>query len=88
MVNFFSGMITMGFLVASLFFFRFWKRTGDFFFGIFAVSFILLALGQTAGMISQSYREDETWIYLFRLAAFVLLLLAILAKNFWHSAKR
>src|SRR5581483_7246492 len=68
MVNFFSGMITMGFLVAALFFFRFWKQTRDFLFMSFAVSFILLALGQTAGVVSQSYREDEIWIYLFRLA--------------------
>jgi hypothetical protein len=88
MVNFFSGMITMGFLVASLFFFRFWKRTNDQLFATFGISFILLALGQTAGVISQSYREDETWIYLFRLAAFILLLVAILAKNFSRSLKR
>ncbi|HZS63405.1 MAG TPA: DUF5985 family protein [Xanthobacteraceae bacterium] len=88
MASFFSGMIAMGYAVAALFFFRFWKRTADSLFAIFGVSFVLLALGQTAGVVWQSYREDETWIYLFRLAAFILLLIAILAKNFSRSAKR
>ena len=43
-----SGLITgaslMGYVVAGVFFLRFWKDTGDRFFAIFSASFLLLGL--------------------------------------------
>ncbi len=39
------GMITMGFLIAALFFVRFWRRTADPLFATFALAFVLLAGG-------------------------------------------
>jgi hypothetical protein len=88
MLNFFSGMITMGFLVAAVFFFRFWRRTGDTLFVVLAVSFVLFAINQGAASLLDVPREEQSWIYLFRLAGFVLLLVGILAKNLGQSPTR
>ncbi|MDP2408887.1 MAG: DUF5985 family protein [Pseudolabrys sp.] len=81
MIQFISGMIFSGQLVAALFFFRFWKRTGDVLFATFGLSFVLFAVSQGASMLSDAPREDRAWIYMFRLAGFVLLLGAIVWKN-------
>lgn len=43
MFEFVSGLITMGFVVAGLFFLRFWRRAGDRLFAAFAVAFWMLA---------------------------------------------
>lgn len=82
-----SGLITMGFLVASLFFARFWRRTGDDLFAAFAAAFLLLALNQALAVLLDLEREELGWIYLLRLAAFVLIILAIVRKN-WRSGER
>jgi len=80
--DFFAGMITMGFFVASAFFFRFWVRTSEKLFIAFSVAFLLLAISAAlASLLSLPY-EERSWLYLIRLAAFVLLIVAILGKNF------
>jgi hypothetical protein len=75
------GAIAMASLVASLFFIRFWRQTGDrlflFFslaFGVDAVTRVILALGDIAA-------EHEPFFYLARLITFGLILLAIIDKN-------
>jgi hypothetical protein len=83
---FVTGMTTMGFLIAGLFFFRFWQRTRDRLFVYFGVSFFVLAISQTLIAISDIPREDQSWIYLLRFAAFVLLIVGIVGKNFRRSA--
>jgi hypothetical protein len=85
MFQFLSGMTTAGFLIAALFFFRFWRRTKDSLFATFGISFILFAIGQTAALVSDAPQEDRTWVYLLRLAGFILLLAAIIRKNFGES---
>jgi peptidoglycan/LPS O-acetylase OafA/YrhL len=82
MVNFMSGMVTAGYLVAALFFLRFWRRTNDNLFAIFAVSFVLFAAGQASVLAFIGPHDDSTWTFLLRLAGFVLLLFAIARKNF------
>jgi hypothetical protein len=82
MYNFLAGMVTMGFLVASLFFVRFWRRTHDVLFLVFGISFALLALNQALVALGGIPREDQSWVYLIRLAAFGLLIAAIVGKNF------
>jgi len=42
MIEFLSGAVTMGFAIASAFFLRFWRRTGDRLFLVFALAFWLL----------------------------------------------
>jgi len=78
---FLSGMITMGFLVAALFFARFWTRSRDALFLAFSAAFCLLALNQALFTLGDVPREERSWLFLLRLAAFVLIALAILQKN-------
>lgn len=78
MKAFVAGLLTMGYLVASLYFLRFWKRSGERLFVFFALAFALLAT-QRMGLILLT--SDSTWLYGLRLLAFVLLLVGILEKN-------
>jgi Family of unknown function (DUF5985) len=88
MLDFLSGMTTMGFVIAGLFFFRFWARTKDQIFIYFGLSFCLLAISQALGTLPDIRGDDRTWIYLLRLVAFMLLIVAILSKNLRQSAGR
>lgn len=81
MAAFLSGMITAGFLIAALFFCRFWQRTGDVMFAFLSASFILFACSQAASLLFDTPHDDKTWVYLLRLAGFVLLLGGIVGKN-------
>jgi hypothetical protein len=87
MIAFFHGMVTMGFIVAGLFFLRFWKRTKDGLFVAFALAFWLLALNQAFLGFSFGATPDQSWEFLPNLGAFGLLILAILMKNFGGAEK-
>jgi hypothetical protein len=76
-----AGAITMGYAIAGLFFLRFWSRTRDTLFAVFAVAFWLLALNQGVAALAEVPREDQAWIYLLRLLAFLLIIVAIVRKN-------
>jgi hypothetical protein len=76
-----TGMSAMGFVIAALFFLRFWRRTNDGLFATFAAAFILLAINQTLLGIPGIAGEDEYLLYLPRVAAFALLIVAIVLKN-------
>ena len=75
------GLIAMGYLVAAVFFLRFWRRTGDGLFAAFAAAFLLFAINQTAVALSGVEGDERGWIYLIRLAGFSLIIVAILGKN-------
>ncbi|OYD82886.1 DUF5985 family protein [Azospirillum brasilense] len=83
---FLSGMIAMGYAVAGLFFLRFWRRTKDSLFINFGCAFGLLALGQSIVALDSSVREEQGWMYLIRLAAFGLIIAAIVRKNLTHRS--
>jgi hypothetical protein len=86
MSAFFHGMVTMGFIIAGLFFLRFWRRTRDGLFVAFALAFWLLALNQVFLGFSGG-NPEESWEFLPNLGAFGLLILAILIKNLGGSAR-
>ncbi len=79
--DFLSGAITLGFLIAGVFFLRFWKRTDDSLFLAFAVAFALLGLGQAIQALANIPEEERSYIFLIRLAAFIIILAAIVRKN-------
>lgn len=81
LTHFLSGAVTFGFLVAGLFFLRFWRRTRDELFLSFAIAFALLGVGQWAIMLASNFLEERSWAYLPRLAAFLLIIVAIGRKN-------
>ena len=78
---FLSGAVVMGFAIAGLFFLKFWKKTRDSLFLAFTLAFWLLGLTQGLLAFSDVPVEERSWLYLLRLTAFVLILLAIWRKN-------
>ncbi len=80
MSEFLSGMTSALCLVAGLFFLRFWRKTGDRFFGFFAASFWMMALQRLMMMLMRD-NEHVLVVYLIRLLSFVLILVAIADKN-------
>ncbi len=79
--SFLSGATTAGFLIASLFFCKFWRRTGDTLFAAFGAAFLLLAANQALLTLGQIPVEHRSWAYVLRLVAFGLLIIAIVRKN-------
>jgi O-antigen/teichoic acid export membrane protein len=77
----FSGAIATAAFVAALYFFKFWRRSADRLFVLFAAAFALLAANAVALGLTHPVGEFEVAIYLVRLAAFVLILVAIIDKN-------
>lgn len=78
---FVGGMITGGYLVIALFFMKFWARNRDLLFIAFAAAFFLLAANQFVLGIGDVPEEQESWAFLLRIAAFVLIALAVIYKN-------
>ena len=78
---FLAGMVTAGFLGGGLFFARFWARSCDALFLAFAAAFWLLAADQAAIALMTGSPEGQSWFYLLRVAAFVLIAVAIVRKN-------
>jgi uncharacterized protein DUF5985 len=84
--DFLSGAVALGFFVCGLFFLRFWKRTRDELFLAFALAFGLLGTGQTILALANIPTEERGSLFLIRLTAFALIILAILRKNRSASA--
>lgn len=84
--NFLSGAITLGYLVGALFFVRFWRRSADRLFLMFAIAFTLLALNQFLAHVLDVVSEPHSFIYGIRVLAFVLIIAGIIDKNL--SARR
>lgn len=75
------GAIAMASCVVGLFFLRFWRTTGDRFFLLFAAAFLLEGIERVlVGAIPHGTEQDPLF-YLLRLAAFLIILLAIFYKN-------
>jgi hypothetical protein len=80
-IEYISGAVTLGYLIAALFFARFWKRTRDRLFVSFAVAFVLLALNQALAQWIGAADERVGYTYLLRVLGFALILAAIIDKN-------
>jgi len=80
-INLMAGAIVMGYTVCGLFFLRFWRRTGDRLFLVFALAFWLLGLQRLVFAFTAPVEESRTGLYLVRLFAFLLILWAIIDKN-------
>jgi hypothetical protein len=78
---FLAGMVTAGFLAGGLFFARSWVRSRDFLFLSFAAAFWLLALNEALIALVEAPEAKQSWFYLLRVAAFVLIAAAIVRKN-------
>lgn len=79
--DFLSGAVALGFFVCALFFLSFWHKSRDQLFLSFGLAFALLGTGQSILTLADIPSEDRSSIYLFRLAAFALIMIAIVRKN-------
>ena len=81
MTTFVAGLLVMGYTVSAVFFARFWRETRDRLFLFFAAAFGLLALQRTLLSSADVLALDQTWYYVVRLIAYLLILAAIVDKN-------
>ncbi|MGO8765904.1 MAG: DUF5985 family protein [Limisphaerales bacterium] len=79
--EFITGMITMGFLVAAAFFFRFWRESHDRLFGFFAAAFLLMAFNRPLLLLLGDQNDASLTPYLLRLASYAIIIIAIVDKN-------
>jgi hypothetical protein len=78
---FLSGAVTLGFALIALFFLRFWRDSREGLFLHFSIAFVLLAAGQGILTLADIPEESRSWVFLLRLAAFTLILVAVIRKN-------
>lgn len=81
MNQFVSGAILMACWVVGLFFYRFWRSTRDRFFAMFAVAFWLLGLERVILAWFNLQDETNSFVYLIRSLAFLVIVVAIADKN-------
>lgn len=79
------GAIAMASLTVGLFFLRFWRDTRDRLFLFFAMSFLLEGLNRAALGLSRNPNEDQPFFYFVRFLSYVLILIAIVNKNWKKS---
>ena len=76
-----SGGLAMLYAVIALFFLKFHARSRDRLFLLFAIAFFMLATQRVLLTLMREWGEDVAWLYGLRLLAFVLIIVAIVAKN-------
>ena len=87
MNEFFSGMSMVTFFASALFFFKFWRASHERFFLYFFHATLLLGLERivllmvTRFNVTLPVAESLAWVYLIRLLAFVIIIVAILDRN-------
>ena len=81
MYLFLSGALMAAFFVAAIFFWRFWLRTKDRFFLIFSGAWLLLGVERLVLGALNEPEQLNAGIYFLRLAAFLLIIAAIIDKN-------
>ena len=81
MIDFLSGASLLASAAIALFFGRFWRDTGDRFFALFSLAFVVFALNRLALVLIDREDESSVWVYAARLVAFLLIIVAIVDKN-------
>jgi len=75
------GAIAMGCVAIALVFLRHWRSTRERLFIFFALAFLAFAINWTGLAFVDPGVESRHALYLFRLAAFVLIIVGIVDKN-------
>jgi uncharacterized membrane protein HdeD (DUF308 family) len=79
---FLLGVTATASAVAGLFFLRFWRDSRDTMFLAFAIFFGTEAVSRVVLVFLERPNEGSPWIYAARLLALLLILAAILKKNY------
>jgi uncharacterized membrane protein HdeD (DUF308 family) len=80
--GFLLGVIATSSVMAGIFFLKFWKHTRDFLFIAFAIAFMIEGASRASVLLLERPNEGSPWIYVVRLLASLLILFAILKKNY------
>ncbi len=83
--GFLLGLIATASITAGMFFLKFWRNTRDSFFLSFGASFVIEGLNRSAVLFTDKPSEGNPWTYLIRLLSFLLILTAILKKNYGNK---
>jgi hypothetical protein len=79
--QFLWGACALASWVAALYFSKFWRLSGDRLFLLFSIAFWIFALHWAALGIINPRVETTHYLYLLRLVAFGMILIAIIDKN-------
>jgi hypothetical protein len=74
-----SGALAMGYVVAAMFFIRYWRDARDRLFAFFSVAFLLLALQRI--MLPFIAADRVELVYTVRVVAFLMIIIGIVDKN-------
>ena len=85
MYQFLSGALAVLSLAAALFFWSAWRRSSDRFFLIFSLAFVLLGAERIILGVLDLPEAPNVAIYLVRLVGFILIIAAIVEKNWAKS---
>lgn len=81
MRTFLWGALTMGCAIIALYFLRYWRTSRDRLFVFFAIAFAVLTLNWVSLAIIDPRVEGRHFVYFFRLAAFLLIIIGIVDRN-------
>ena len=77
-----EGAVSMASLIAAMFFLRYWSRTRDGFYMLFAAAFAIDAVSRFALVaVNVDDQPSEPFFYLPRLVMFSLIIAAVIHKN-------
>lgn len=87
--EFIAGVAMLAFAASGVFFLKFWKASRNRFYALFSTSCFLLAAERITLILRKGFdqpirseiTEANSWVYLIRLAAFLILILAIWDQN-------
>lgn len=79
--GFLLGIIVTASLTAGVYFLKFWRRTGDPLFMAFSAAFTIEGLNRITYLFLEHPNEGSPAIYVVRLLAFLIILIAIVRKN-------
>ncbi len=81
MTDVLSGVLIAQYATIALFFLRFWSKSRDRLFLMFSAAFWVLMVQRLAIALTQEILEQQAPLYLLRLAAFIVIIVAIVDKN-------
>lgn len=79
--GFLLGVIATASFTVAGFFLKFWGQTRDIFFLAFAAAFAIEGINRISVLLLERPNEGNPAIYVVRMFAFLLILLAIIHKN-------
>ena len=82
---FMLGVIATASVTAGVFFLKFWRKTRDSLFLAFGLAFLIEGVNRCAFLSLSKPNEGSPYIYTVRLLSFLLMLGAILYKNYGRT---